>query len=388
MKLIPFFILILISTTVVHAEPTTQSQEQNSLIEIQSIKESVRANQKQLSVQKEELSQQHQLSENLANALNETKDELSSGFAVLQRTSLDSHKAVTSIEQMIRTLKEQMALSTARIDQQSTQLEHLTKNSIVQEKMLHQMQTELNATLEQQAKKIVTLEALLAANKVDFTQQIEAINLAVSEAHSQLGTLGQDMSGKVKTLGYWVALVALIGGIGVVLGMAVRKKLSSSTDQLEDNLSQVRHKMEEENVQLDSKMVELLQGQMKLAEEQKSVVAANSGSEEIDHSLQLKVGEEIFRMRQRLRSLPDDIKGLKPLMKSLERLEDEFNQKGYELVDMLGKPFNDGLNVQARFVASDDLNPGERIINKIIKPQINFNGVSIQVADIEVITGG
>ena len=388
MKLIPFLILILISTTVVHAEPTTQSQEQNSLIEIQSIKESIRANQKELSAQKEQLRQQSQLSENLTNALNNTKSELSSGFAVLQQTSLDSRKTITSIEQMIGTAKEQTALLTTGIGQQRTQLDQLAENSIIQEMLFNQKLTELNATIDQQAKKIVTLEALLAANKVDFTQQIEAINLAVSEAKSQLDNLGQDIGSKVKNLGYWVVLVALIGGIGVILGMIVRKKLLSSTDQLEENLSQVRLRMEEENVQLDSKLVELLQGQMKLAEEQQSSTAANSVDVEIDHSLQLKVGEEIFRMRLRLRALPDDIKGLKPLMKSLERLEDELNQKGYELIDMLGKPFVDGLNVKARFIPSDDLNPGEQIINKIIKPQVNYNGVSIQVADIEVITGG
>jgi len=75
------------------------------------------------------------------------------------------------------------------------------------------------------------------------------------------------------------------------------------------------------------------------------------------------------------------------LKNSLNRLEEQFNDNGYELIDLMGKPFVDGLSVKARFIPSDDLNPGEEIITKIIKPQINFNGILIQVADVEVSTG-
>ena len=70
------------------------------------------------------------------------------------------------------------------------------------------------------------------------------------------------------------------------------------------------------------------------------------------------------------------------------RLEEEFNENGYEIIDLLGKTWNDGLTVDARFVPSDDLKPGEEIITKIIKPQINFKGVLIKAAEIEVSTGG
>jgi hypothetical protein len=106
-----------------------------------------------------------------------------------------------------------------------------------------------------------------------------------------------------------------------------------------------------------------------------------------DHKLPLKVGNEIYRMRQRINFIKLEDKSLTPFTKSLERLEDEFNQGGYEIIDMLNKRFNDGLSVKATFVPSDTLNPGERIITKVIKPQINFNNEAIQMAEIEVSTG-
>ena len=98
------------------------------------------------------------------------------------------------------------------------------------------------------------------------------------------------------------------------------------------------------------------------------------------------MGNEIHRMRQRISLIKSDDKAILPLSKSLERLEEEFNHSRYEIKDLLNKPFNDGLSVKATFIPSDELNPGERIITKVIKPQINFKEEAIQMAEIEVST--
>lgn len=106
-----------------------------------------------------------------------------------------------------------------------------------------------------------------------------------------------------------------------------------------------------------------------------------------DHTLPLKVGLEIHRMRKRIENMPGDTKGLRALKNALKRMEVSFNDKGYEMTELLGKPFSEGMTVHARFVPSDELNPGEQIITKVITPQINFEGVLIQVAEVEVSIG-
>lgn len=133
-------------------------------------------------------------------------------------------------------------------------------------------------------------------------------------------------------------------------------------------------------------VVEMISDTMKSL--QYSLSQPDEEDKEIDHSLPIRVGEEIHRMRKRLENMPKEIKGLDALKKALERLEDEFNNKGYEIYDLLGKPFVDGLTVHTRFIPSDTLAIGETIITKVIKPQINFNNVIIQVAEVEVSTGG
>lgn len=103
--------------------------------------------------------------------------------------------------------------------------------------------------------------------------------------------------------------------------------------------------------------------------------------------LALKVADEITRMRQRIASMPSDINGISQLLKSLERLEDELNILEFEIPEFLNKPYDDGMTIKARFIPSENMKSGEKIITKVIKPQINYKGQLVQIAEVEVSTG-
>lgn len=112
-----------------------------------------------------------------------------------------------------------------------------------------------------------------------------------------------------------------------------------------------------------------------------------SPNQEINKLLAFKVADEITRMRQRIAIMPTDINGITQLSKSLDRLEHELNILGFEIPDLLNIPYDDGMTVKARFIPSESMKTGERIITKIIKPQINYKGQLIQIAEVEVSTG-
>ena len=78
------------------------------------------------------------------------------------------------------------------------------------------------------------------------------------------------------------------------------------------------------------------------------------------------------------------VRGYKHLSKSIIQMKDNLKANGYELVDMLGKTYSDGMKVTANFVEDEELKEGEQIITSIIKPQINYRGVMIQSAQITV----
>jgi hypothetical protein len=106
-----------------------------------------------------------------------------------------------------------------------------------------------------------------------------------------------------------------------------------------------------------------------------------------DHLFQFKVADEITRMRQRISSMSSDINGIMQLSKSLDRLEEELNILGFELPVLLNKPYSEGMTVHARFIPSENLQSGEKLITKVIKPQINYKGQLVQIAEVEVSSG-
>jgi hypothetical protein len=54
---------------------------------------------------------------------------------------------------------------------------------------------------------------------------------------------------------------------------------------------------------------------------------------------------------------------------------------------MLNKPYDQGMKVSANFRPDESLKAGEQIITRIIKPQVNYNDIMIQAAQVEVSVG-
>ena len=160
------------------------------------------------------------------------------------------------------------------------------------------------------------------------------------------------------------------------------KRDNSSLDEIrkaQDVLQNIQTKMQEESIKLDNKLLEVATLQMKTAS-----VTANSNPTSIDHSLALKVADEIVRIELNLSRMDSSIKGYKQLAKAVQRIKDNFLANGYEIIDMLGKPYVEGMKAAVTFVRDESLLRGQQIITKIIKPQINYQQQMIQAAQIEV----
>ena len=182
--------------------------------------------------------------------------------------------------------------------------------------------------------------------------------------------------------------IGIAAFIAIMIGIIARwlsrriKSGTSSIDEVrkaQDALQAAQTKMQEESIKLDNKLIEIAEQQMKA-----SVPMSGQGSTAIDHSLALKVADEIVRIELNLSRMDSTVKGYKQLAKAVQRIKDNFQANGYEIVDMLGKPYNEGMKVTANFVSDDTLEQGKQVITGIIKPQINYNGKMIQSAQITV----
>ena len=239
---------------------------------------------------------------------------------------------------------------------------------------------------ENEATPSPTIEAI---RKID--KKIDELNAVIDKAESQIVTLdmlGKDSKSRIQTLYktitdrtlYWIIAILIVLIIVISIFLVLKSKVTEQRDSL-SLVKGAQEKLENESIQLDKNLIKVLEQKLEASNLQPQAV------DEADHSLALTVGNEIHRMGNRLKTMDESSHAVKVLNNRLEKLEEEINDKGYEIVDLEGKQFDAGMTVQARFVPDSNLKDGESIITRVIKPQINFKEKLIQAADVEVSQG-
>ena len=218
------------------------------------------------------------------------------------------------------------------------------------------------------------LEKAQTADRKDINGKIDATdnNVRVNQDMLQSRTLWGIM--------IIIILLALVTTGSYLLAKRI-KSGDTSIDEVrkaQEALEVAQKKMQEESIKLDNQMLAIAQKQLE------SKPTTSVGTAAPDHSLALKVADEVARIELNMSRMDSSIRGYKQLSKAVSRIKDNFNANGYEIVDMLGKPYNEGMKVIAEFVLNEDLEEGQQIITGITKPQVNYNGIMIQAARITV----
>ncbi len=273
--------------------------------------------------------------------------------------------------------------------------------------------TAIQKTIEKQKKEIDGLTSKVESQQSTITQQrnmvidlsskVDSLSSLNETNRSNINTIADDLGTKIQETGqqaetkiselggdveknrlYWIiaSLVTLL--LGALMYLFLGKRIKSSQTDVETQIRNTKKSLEEESLKLDNKLIEVLETQMKVQQEESrnQPIATN---EKADHSLALKVADEIVRMQKNISRMDADIKGLKPLEKGIERIQANFAANGYEMVNLLNSEYDERMNIDViNFVEDDTLESGKKIISKIIKPQINFNGILIQRAQVEV----
>lgn len=249
---------------------------------------------------------------------------------------------------------------------------------------LRQEDAKLRASYQKQMADFDSLRVVQDRQGEAVEKLAQKVGAGLTEANKKIddnmGMLSDSI--KVRT---WLGLLVILFAI-ILLALAyviLRKRInkdSSSINKIrtaQESLKAAQKAMQEESVKLDNKLIELLDKQVVTQPE-------GSGTVQPDHSLALKVADEIVRIETNLSRMDESVKGYKQLKKAVERIRTNFLANGYEIVEMLGKPYNEGMKVVANFVSDDTLAEGEQKITGIIKPQINYKGKMIQSAQITV----
>ena len=180
-----------------------------------------------------------------------------------------------------------------------------------------------------------------------------------------------------------VVLLLLVAIFGVAYRLVKRIKLgSTSIDEVrkaQDALQVAQGKMQEESIKLDNQLLAIVQKQLDA-----SASSANKTTGEPDHSLVVKLADEIARIETNLSKMDKSVRGYKQLVQAKDRMINNVRANGYEIISLLGQEYNDGMQFPTRFVPDESLPEGKRIITGMIKMQVNYNGKMIQPAEIVV----
>ena len=297
------------------------------------------------------------------------QEQSASSMADMQSEADELQMTLSSLRESVDALNE----TVASVASQSAKARQLGDDNAM---LLRSIDTRLTSFTEKQGE--INAQNDEEWNKVSGS--LDAVETAVSETESNLlseaSRLDAELSaqGKSTTLGIAGSVLLL-----VVASLALWKLIQSSSKRTQksvaDDIELSKKRMAEQMIELDQKLAEALTG------------ASVQGTSSDDHSLALKVADEVTRIESNLSQMDSGVRGHKQLSKSVVNVKNNLQASGYEVVEMLGKPYNEGMIVEADFTLDENLDEGQRIITRIRKPEVRFNGEVIQVGKVTVSQG-
>ncbi|MBK7880174.1 MAG: hypothetical protein LC115_04940 [Bacteroidia bacterium] len=267
------------------------------------------------------------------------------------------------------------------IEKQKQEIDGLTSKVKSQQSTITQQQ---NIVIDLSSK-VDSLSSLIETNRSNINTIADNLGTKIQETGQQAETRISELGGDVeKNRLYWIiaSLVTLL--LGAMMYLFLGKRIKSSQTDVETQIRNTKKSLEEESLKLDNKLIEVLETQLKVQQEE-SKNQPTTTSDKTDHSLALKVADEIVRMHKNISKMDSNIKGLKPVEKGIERIQANFAANGYEMINLLNQEYDERINCDViNFTTDETLPKGTRIINAIIKPQVNYNGVLIQRAQVDV----
>lgn len=288
---------------------------------------------------------------------------IANSFAIVNAQN-ESVEKVQQLEKKLKQTESEVSTLNSSVYSLKSDIKDL-KNEIKQEKQ----KSDSLSNLHQQLKSDIT---------TSFTKVEGNINQTKQEAKNDIATVNELVS---KSQLYWIIAVLVLLSLSGIVYFLLKKKITKSNVDVLEQIKNTQQKIEEETLKTDSKLIELLEQKIQVQE----IENANKPEVEKDHSFALKVADEIVRMQKNISRMDESVKGLKPLEKGLERMQNNFKAQGYELSNLLGKPYDVRMNVDViSFVEDDNLSENSKIISKVLRPEIIYNNKLIQRAQVEV----
>ncbi len=326
-----------------------------------------------------------QLLKNIASysvCMDEKNKNILSKMASLATEGTNHAQSILTLEEKLREVKNADENINKQLLEQEQQYDQLKEKVESSGKTFNKLIENLKLAQVNQMRDLKSVDDELESKLVSTANQINKLSARLTDTDKKIDN---DLSALNNTLSdktlYGIISILAVTLLVILLFMFLRKSVFKQRTDLNSDLEGMKKEIEEESITLDNKLIRLIESQLLIEGSKES----NSG--EIDHSLALKVADEIVRIQKNTLLMDTKTKGLKQLVASVKRIQDNFSSNGYDIVEMLDQPYVEGMNASVNFILDEDLNENEQVITKIIKPQVNYQGVMIQTAQIEVSKG-
>jgi FtsZ-binding cell division protein ZapB len=298
-----------------------------------------------------------------------------------QTDSLSFQKEINELSDKVNLLEEGIEQIKTENKAFAKESQSLINTQNVLRRENQQLIKDFDAYKQSAERKIDSLQQIIWSNSANIKTTADELGVKIDETHKATNQNIKELNETISqnTL-YWIIAILIVAIFVLLVFILLKKQIFKQKTDLDSNLQNTRKALEEEGVKLDNKLIEVLETQLKIINNSNSV----SGKEG-DHTLALKVADEIVRIEKNISKMDTDTKGIKPLVKGIERIKDNFKANGYDMVQLLDKEYDDRMNIDViNFIDDDSIPSGKKIITRIIKPQVNYNDVLIQRAQVDV----
>jgi chromosome segregation ATPase len=264
---------------------------------------------------------------------------------------------ITTLEQKVKNVEQHNTAYNGQLKKLKAQVSSLASENKT-----------LNLALQQKQLSIDSLAKVVATNS-------ENIQATADELGLKIQTTDQSISHKT----IWGIVAFILAILASLVVWFLHKKGQKNSD---DKIALLKKQADELNEKIVGQFSDEMNELQKIGEVLKN--AGSNASAEPDHSLVKTLADRITFMEMTLYRMDSSVKGHKQLSKSIAQMKDNLLANGYEIVDMLGKEYDEGMKVTANFIEDENIEAGKQIITGIVKPQINYKGVMIQSAQITV----
>lgn len=259
---------------------------------------------------------------------------------------------------------------------------HATMQTLQREnESLRSEVTTLNSTIFNQVAEIDSLESVIYETNNSVAALADSLNINITTTREQIQTHSDSLNAtiaKKSQTGLWISIIlaVIIAAISFIFGKLIAKRgnevasLSVKADKLNEEI--VSH--------LTSEMSDM----QSLSKQIGTIASAPVANSDVEQKLITTLADRITFMEMTLYKMDSSVRGHRHLSRSITQMKDNLKANGYELVDMLGKEYHEGMKVTANIVDDENIPEGKQIITGIIKPQINYHGKMIQSAQITV----